>query len=36
MDNALAKTPVVGGAINKDAQTEIVELQETVSMLRTR
>jgi len=36
MDNALAKTPVVGGAINKDAQTEIVELQETVSMLRNQ
>jgi len=36
MDNALAKTPVVGGAINKDAQTEIGELQETVSMLRTQ
>jgi proteasome regulatory subunit len=36
MDNALAKTPVVGGSINKDAQTEIVELQETVSMLRNQ
>jgi proteasome regulatory subunit len=36
MENVLAKTPVVGGAINKDAQTEIVELQETVSMLRNQ
>ncbi len=36
MDNAIAKTPVVGGAINKDAQTEIVELQETISMLRNQ
>lgn len=36
MDNATAKTPVVGGAINKDAQTEIVELQETASMLRNQ
>ena len=36
MDNVLAKTPVVGGSINKDGQTEIVELQETVSMLRNQ
>jgi proteasome regulatory subunit len=36
MDNVLAKTPVIGGAINKDAQPEIVELQETVNMLRNQ
>jgi len=36
MDNVLAKTPVVGGSINKDAQTEIVELQETVGMLKNQ
>jgi proteasome regulatory subunit len=36
MDNVLAKTPVIGGAINKNAQTEIVELQEIISMLRNQ
>ncbi len=36
MENVLAKTPVIGGLINKDSQTEIVELQETVSMLRNQ
>ncbi len=34
MANAIAKTPVTGGTIKTDAETEIKELQETVDSLK--
>ncbi len=36
MADAIAKTPVIGGAIKKDADVEIKELQETVESLRNQ
>ncbi|MFZ3385452.1 MAG: proteasome-activating nucleotidase [Candidatus Methanoperedens sp.] len=34
MNDAIAKSPVAGGAINKDADNQIAELQETVQMMK--
>jgi proteasome regulatory subunit len=36
MENAIAKTPLAGGTIKNDAETEIKELQETVESLRNQ
>ncbi len=36
MADAIAKTPVIGGAIKKDADVEIKELQETVESLKNQ
>ncbi len=36
MADAIAKTPLVGGAIKKDADVEIKELQETVESLKNQ
>ena len=34
MNDAIAKSPVAGGTINKDADNEIAQLQETVKMMK--
>ncbi|HEX7628667.1 MAG TPA: proteasome-activating nucleotidase [Candidatus Methanoperedens sp.] len=34
MNDAIAKSPVAGGTINKDADNQIAELQETVQMMK--
>jgi len=36
MSDAIAKTPVAGGTLNKDADTEIAELHETILMLKNQ
>jgi proteasome regulatory subunit len=36
MADAIAKTPLVGGTIKKDAETEIKELQETIELLKNQ
>jgi proteasome regulatory subunit len=36
MNDAIAKTPVSGGAIKKDAETELMELHETVELLKNQ
>lgn len=36
MNDAIAKTPVSGGAIKKDADTELMELHETVELLKNQ
>lgn len=36
MNDAIAKTPVSGGTIKKDADFEIMELHETVEMLKNQ
>jgi len=36
MNDAIAKTPVSGGTIKKDSDFEIMELHETVEMLKNQ
>jgi proteasome regulatory subunit len=36
MNDAIAKSPVAGGAINKDADNQIAELQESIQMLKSQ
>jgi proteasome regulatory subunit len=36
MNDAIAKSPVAGGTINKDADNQIAQLQETVQMMKSQ